>query len=91
MDPLPGGRLRHDVDVDLHGSYTEQLVSVAPQEHRGFVLGRGRYLLPGQRDHVQGTVHKASHHHLVPILSKHGIVHPVVGRHILKDEGRDIR
>lgn len=49
---------------------------------------RGRYLLPGERDHVQGPVHEASHHHLVPVLREHGIVHAVVGRHVLTEEDR---
>lgn len=49
--------------------------------------GRRHYLLPSEGDHVQRAVHEASHHHLGPVLREHGVIHTMVGCHILMDKG----
>lgn len=47
VDPLPGGRLRHDVYVDLQGSYTKHVFSVAAS--RTAWLHFGSWWLPSPR------------------------------------------
>lgn len=48
--------------------------------------GCHQYLLPSEGDHVQRAVHETSHHHLGPVLREHGVIHTMVGCHILTEE-----
>lgn len=58
---------------------------------RHITAGRCHYLLSSEGDHVQRAVHETARHHLGSVLRVHGVVHSMVGRHILMHRGRQNR
>lgn len=44
------------------------------------------HLLPGQGDHIQRAVHKATCHDLLGVFCEHRVINAVVGSHVLSKE-----
>ena len=81
-------------DTPLSDLATTQMVTSLRNFMILFLVRRSwtcHYLLSSKGDHVQRAVHEASSHHLGAVLREHGVIHTVVGRHILTHRGRPNR
>lgn len=88
VDPLSGGGLGHDVDVDLQEATTGLPVyhSASAKTARAW-RAAPPHLLAGEGDHVQGAVHETPHQRLGPVLREDGVVDAMVRRHVLVPPG----